>query len=210
MTTGAQLREDYAVAAAKYVDGFLIVIFGFGLIALAVSVFVIYNTFAILVAQRIRELALLRCVGASREQLFGSVILEALVVGVVASLGGLLVSTVVGEGLLIGRNAVGSGVRVDRLIVTPTTVLVGVLAGTLFTVIASLLPAATASRIPPIAALRTTALSEVTPGRRLLRIVLAAVPAAAGGLLMLSAPRCPGSAACRSSFSARSRSSPAS
>ena len=70
-------------------------------------------------------------------------ILESvIVVGVVASLGGLLVSTVVGEGLLIGRNAVGSGVRVDRLIVAPTTVLVGVFAGTLFTVIASLLPAA--------------------------------------------------------------------
>jgi putative ABC transport system permease protein len=192
VTTGVQLREEYAVAAAKYVDGFLIVIFGFGLIALAVSVFVIYNTFAILVAQRIRELALLRCVGASKGQLFGSVIMEAVVVGVVASLGGLLVSTVVGEGLLIGRNTVGSGVRVDRLIVTPTTVLVGVFAGTLFTVIASLLPAATASRIPPIAALRTTTLSEVPTGRRLLRIALAAVPAAAGGLLMLYGTTVPG------------------
>ncbi|MET7421603.1 FtsX-like permease family protein [Dactylosporangium sp. NPDC005555] len=192
VTTGAQMREEYAQAAAKYVDGFLIVIFGFGLIALAVSVFVIYNTFAILVAQRIRELALLRCVGASKGQLFGSVILEAVVVGVVASLGGLLVSTVVGEGLLIGRNTVGSGVRVDRLIVTPTTVLVGVVAGTLFTVIASLLPAATASRIPPIAALRTTAASEVATGRRLLRIVVAAVPAVTGGLLMLYGTTVPG------------------
>lgn len=210
VSTGAQLRDEYAQAAAKYVDGFLIVIFGFGLIALAVSVFVIYNTFAILVAQRIRELALLRCVGASKGQLFGSVILEAVVVGVVASLGGLLVSTVVGEGLLIGRNTVGSGVRVDRLIVEPRTVLVGVFAGTLFTVIASLLPAATASRIPPIAALRTTALSEValgagccaSPSRRCRRPPV--------GCSCSTAPRCPGSPACRSCSSARSRSSPAS
>lgn len=192
VTTGAQLRVEYAEAAAKYVDGFLVVIFGFGLIALAVSVFVIYNTFAILVAQRVRELALLRCVGASREQLFGSVILEAFVVGVVASIGGLLVSTVIGEGLLIGRNTVGSGVRVDRLIVSPTTVLVGIVAGTLFTVVASLLPAVTASRIPPISALRTTTLSEAAPGRRMLRIMLAAVPAAVGGLLMFAGTRVPG------------------
>ncbi|GGM19375.1 ABC transporter permease [Dactylosporangium sucinum] len=190
--TGDEVRADYAVAAAKYVDGFLVVIFGFGLIALAVSVFVIYNTFAILVAQRVRELALLRCVGASRPQIFGSVVLEAVVVGVVASLGGLLVSTVVGEGLLIGRNTVGSGVRVDRLIVTPTTVLVGVCAGTFFTVVASLLPAVTASRIPPLAALRATTLEAAVPGRRPLRTIVAGVIAAGGGLLMLFGTRVPG------------------
>ncbi|MET7392545.1 FtsX-like permease family protein [Dactylosporangium sp. NPDC005572] len=190
--TGEEVRADYAVAAAKYVDGFLVVIFGFGLIALAVSVFVIYNTFAILVAQRVRELALLRCVGASRPQIFGSVVLEAVVVGVVASLGGLLVSTVVGEGLLIGRNTVGSGVRVDRLIVTPTTILVGVCAGTFFTVVASLLPAVTASRIPPLAALRATTLEAAVPGRRPLRTTVALVLAAGGGLLMLAGTRVPG------------------
>jgi putative ABC transport system permease protein len=190
--TGEEVRADYAVAAAKYVDGFLVVIFGFGLIALAVSVFVIYNTFAILVAQRVRELALLRCVGASRPQLFGSVVLEAVVVGVVASIGGLLVSSVVGEGLLIGRNTVGSGVRVDRLIITPTTVIVGIGAGTLFTVVASLLPAITASRIPPLAALRATTLEAAVTGRRPLRTVVAAVLAAAGALLMLAGTRVPG------------------
>ncbi|GAA0721320.1 ABC transporter permease [Dactylosporangium roseum] len=190
--TGEEARADYAVAAAKYVDGFLVVIFGFGLIALAVSVFVIYNTFAILVAQRVRELALLRCVGASRPQLFGSVVLEAVVVGVVASLGGLLVSTVVGEGLLIGRNTVGSGVRVDRLIVTPTTVVVGVCAGTFCTVVAALLPAVTASRIPPLAALRATTLAAAAPGGRPLRTVIAAVLAAGGALVMIAGTRVPG------------------
>jgi len=195
VTTGAELRMDYAVAAAKYVDGFLVVIFGFGLIALAVSVFVIYNTFAILVAQRVRELALLRCVGASRPQLFGSVVLEAVVVGVVASVGGLLVSTVVGEGLLIGRNTVGSGVRVDRLIVTPTTVLVGIGLGTLFTVVASLLPAVTASRIAPLAALRATTLEAAAlsgPARHPLRIAIAVALAGFGGLVMLAGTRVPG------------------
>jgi len=184
--TGAELREDYAVAAAKYVDGFLVVIFGFGLIALAVSVFVIYNTFAILVAQRTRELALLRCVGASRRQLFGSVVIESVVVGVVASLGGLLVSTVVGYGLLLGRDAVGSGVPVHFLVIRPATVVIGVVAGTLFTVVAALLPALTASRVPPMAALRVSAEVPVAPGgRRLARPVSAAVLAGAGVSVML-------------------------
>lgn len=190
--SGSQLRETYAVAAAKYVDGFLVVLFAFGLVALAVSVFVIANTFAILVAQRVRELALLRCVGASRRQLFGSVVLEALVVGVVASLGGLLLSAAVGWALLVGRDALGHTVRIDRLVVTPSTALAGLAAGTACTVAAALLPALAASRVPPMAALTAAPLEAAVPGHRRWRLGAAWVLAAGGALLVLAGTVAPG------------------
>ncbi|WP_432835950.1 ABC transporter permease [Dactylosporangium sp. CA-092794] len=190
--SGDRLREAYAVAAAKYVDGFLTVLFAFGLVALAVSVFVIANTFAILVAQRVRELALLRCVGASRGQLFGSVVLEALVVGLVASLGGLLASAAVGWALLVGRDALGHAVRIDRLVVAPSTVVIGLVAGTVCTVVAALLPALAASRVPPMAALSAAPLEAAVPGHRRLRLGAAWVLAAGGALLVLAGTAAPG------------------
>ncbi|WP_432986561.1 ABC transporter permease [Dactylosporangium sp. CA-233914] len=190
--SGDQLREAYAAAAAKYVDGFLVVLFAFGLVALAVSVFVIANTFAILVAQRVRELALLRCVGASRRQLFGSVVLEALAVGLVASAGGLLASAAVGWALLVGRDALGHAVRIDRLVVTPSTVVIGLVAGTVCTMVASLLPALTASRVPPMAALSGAPMEAAVPGHRRLRLAAAWVLAAGGALFVVAGTRAPG------------------
>jgi putative ABC transport system permease protein len=189
---GDALRRAYAVAAAKYVDGFLVVLFAFGLVALAVSVFVIANTFAILVAQRVRELALLRCVGASRRQLFGSVVLEALVVGVVASAGGLLASAGVGWVLLVGRDALGHAVRIDRLVVSPVTVVLGLAAGTLATLAASLLPARTASRVPPMAALSAAPLEAAVPGYRRRRLFAAWVLAGGGAAFVAAGTRAPG------------------
>ncbi|GAA2348189.1 ABC transporter permease [Dactylosporangium salmoneum] len=189
---GAALRQAYAVAAAKYVNGFLIVLFAFGLVALAVSVFVIANTFAILVAQRVRELALLRCVGASRRQLFGSVVLEALVVGVVASAGGLLASAAVGWALLVGRDALGHAVRIDRLVVGPSTMVIGLVAGTVATVLAALLPAFTASRVPPMAALAAAPLEAAVPGHRARRLAGAWLLAAVGAAFVAAGTRAPG------------------
>jgi putative ABC transport system permease protein len=189
---GEELRATYAEAAAKYVDGFLVVLFAFGLVAVAVSVFVIANTFAILVAQRVRELALLRCVGASRRQLFGSVVLEALVVGIVASLGGLLASAAVGWALLVGRDALGHAVSIERLVVTPSTIVVGLVAGTVSTLVAALLPALTASRVPPITALSAAPLESAVPGRRRLRLGAAWLLAAGGVALVAAGTVAPG------------------
>ncbi|WP_433614025.1 ABC transporter permease [Dactylosporangium sp. CA-139114] len=189
---GERLREVYATAAAKYVNGFLVVLFAFGLVALAVSVFVIANTFSILVAQRVRELALLRCVGASRRQLFGSVVLEALAVGLVASVGGLAISVAIGWVLLVGRDALGKSVRVEHLVVSPATVLAALLAGTLCTVLASLLPARTASRVPPMAALSAAPLEAAVPGHRRSRLRAARILAGGGALLVAGGTRAPG------------------
>ncbi|GAA3301504.1 FtsX-like permease family protein [Dactylosporangium vinaceum] len=190
--SGERLRGIYATAAAKYVNGFLVVLFAFGLVALAVSVFVIANTFAILVAQRVRELAMLRCVGASRTQLFGSVVLEAFVVGLVASVGGLVASAGVGWVLLVGRDALGKSIQIDRLVVAPTTVAVALTAGTVCTVLASLLPALTASRVPPMAALSAAPVEAVLPGHRRLRLGGAWTLAGAGALLIAGGTQAPG------------------
>jgi putative ABC transport system permease protein len=161
VATGDQMRQQLAERAAKYVDGFLRVLIGFGLVAVTVSGFVIYNTFTILATQRRRELALLRCVGASRRQVFGTVIGESLALGVLASLGGLLLSLLIGYGLILGRELVGATIPAHALVVGWRTVAVAVGFGTVVTVASALVPAAAASRVAPLAALRT---AESTDG----------------------------------------------
>ena len=138
----------------------------FGLVAVLVSALVIYNTFSILVAQRTREMALLRCVGATRRQIFGSVLLESAAVGLVGSVAGL------GAGLGLGAAALaliggiegavpaGAAPSPGDVTLAPRTVLVGLAVGVLVTVLAALLPARGATRVAPVAALR----SEPEPG----------------------------------------------
>jgi putative ABC transport system permease protein len=138
-------------------------------------VFIISNTFAILVAQRTRELALLRAVGASRGQVLGSVLLEALVVGAVAAVLGLLG----GIGLAAGITALLRGFGVDlpttSLVVAPKTILVALVVGLVVTVVAAVFPAIRATRVPPLAALRDVAIDRGGASR--LRLI--------GGVLLL-------------------------
>lgn len=191
VVTGTVLRERLAVEAGKYVTGFVTVLLGFGLVSVTVSAFVIYNTFAILAAQRTRELALLRAVGASRRQVTGTVLLEALLLGIVASIGGLVMSVVIGYGLIWGRELVATDIPLHTPVVRWPTFLVAVGFGTFVAVASALVPAVAAGRVPPLAALRDSSLSEskaVAGGRRTLRIVsssilgLGGVVAIAGGL----------------------------
>ena len=129
----------------------------FGVIAMFVASIVIYNTFAILIAQRQREMALLRCVGAKRGQVFRSVLIESFVVGLVSS--GLGVSAGVGAGFLgawIGGPLLGADV-VAAVVIDPNAILAGLLVGTLMTVFSALVPAMRATRVSPLAALRTSA-----------------------------------------------------
>ncbi|MFC3517314.1 ABC transporter permease [Amycolatopsis halotolerans] len=151
----------------------------FALIALFVAMFVIYNTFSILVAQRTRELALARCVGASRGQVFGGVLAESAVVGLGAAVAGLLAGIGAGYLALPVMSAFGTPISPDSFTVTPTTVVLSVLAGLLATVAAALLPAAAATRVPPVAALRFQA--EPRPERlNRARAAVAALLCAAG------------------------------
>ena len=128
----------------------------FGVIAMFVASIVIYNTFAILIAQRQREMALLRCVGAKRGQVFRSVLTESFVVGLVSSALGVLAGIGVGHlGAWIGGPLMGADV-VASVVIAPNAILAGLLVGTLMTVFSALVPALRATRVSPLAALRTS------------------------------------------------------
>ncbi|MFD3688580.1 ABC transporter permease [Nocardiopsis sp. NPDC058631] len=129
----------------------------FAFIAMFVAGIVIYNTFAILIAQRQKEMALLRCVGAKRGQVFRSVLAESLVVGLVASALGVLAGVGIGmAGAAFGGPLLGMGGSVP-VAITPLAVIMGLVVGTVVTVGSALVPATRATRVPPLAALRTSA-----------------------------------------------------
>jgi putative ABC transport system permease protein len=135
----------------KFVQYFLL---GFGFIALGVGAFVIFNTLSITLTQRVRELATLRTLGASRRQIKRSVLIEGLVMGVFASVLGL----VLGLGLAKGLNAMFKAFGIDlpqaSTVIAPRTVIVALGLGIAVTLIASISPARRVTGIPPIAALR--------------------------------------------------------
>jgi putative ABC transport system permease protein len=127
---------------------------GFGAIALFVGSFVIFNTLSITVAQRTREFATLRTLGASRKQVMRSVVLEGLVIGLVASVIGLIAGLGIYKGLNALFVAIGADLPKSGTVVATRTIIVGLLVGTIVTVLASILPARRATRVPPIAAVR--------------------------------------------------------
>ena len=160
----------------KFIEYFLLAFAG---IALFVGAFVIFNTLSITVAQRTREFATLRTVGASRRQVLWSVILEALVIGFVASVIGLFA----GLGLAVGLNELFKALELSLptagTVFATRTIVVSLLIGVVVTVLAGLFPAIRATRVPPIAAVREGAtlppsrFSRFTPYIGLLVIALA-------------------------------------
>jgi len=161
-TQAANEQSNNIKSNLSFFNTFLLV---FALVALFVGAFIIYNTFSITVAQRVQELGLLRALGASERQVVGSVALEALVTGIVASLLGL------GLGILLVtplRGLLGAfGVKLPSgpLQVQARTIIVAFVAGTLVTLVAALAPARRASRVSPISAIRDQAVAP-TSGRR--------------------------------------------
>lgn len=137
--------------ALSFVNYFLL---AFGGIALLVGTFIIYNTFSMIVAQRVRELALLRAIGASRGQVSRSVVLEALVVGVIGSAVGFLGGIGLAYGLRALLNAFDLGLPSGTLALEPRTVIVSFVVGIVVTVLSAYAPARRAAKIPPIAAMR--------------------------------------------------------
>ncbi len=185
--------EAAARAVAEFGGGnvILMLALGFAAIALLVAALVIANTFQVIVAQRTRMLALLRCVGARRGQLRASVLLEAAVLGLVSGAAGVVV------GLLLAQGAVSVLSRTQTAVPLPTTVqptlgnlLIPVLAALAVTVGAALVPARAATRVSAVAALRPADAPTLSarPGRvRLAFSVLLVVgggAALAGGVLL--------------------------
>ncbi|MFI6508224.1 ABC transporter permease [Streptosporangium sp. NPDC050855] len=125
----------------------------FGVVAMFVAALVIYNTFTILVVQRTREMALLRCIGATRGQVFGSILLESAVVGLLSSVMGLLLGYGLGTGALAVLAALDAPLPMASASLAPRTIVLGLVVGLVVTVGAALLPARTATRVAPVAAL---------------------------------------------------------
>jgi putative ABC transport system permease protein len=182
-TGAAQAREDAADTDA-FVSFLRYFLLAFGLIALFVGAFVIVNSLSITIAQRTRELATLRTLGASRRQVRTSVVLEALVMGVLASIVGLFLGLLLAKGLFSLFDAVGFTLPNAGLLLETRTVVVALALGIVVTLIASFFPALRATRVPPIAAVREGA--ELPPGRfHRFRTPFAAVLTAVGFALLV-------------------------
>ena len=152
--TGAEQSAADAKDAQDGIALFRSFLLAFGGIALFVGAFVIFNTLSITVAQRTRELATLRTLGASRQQVLRSVVLEGFAIGLVASLLGIALGLAVGRGLSALFVAFGVDLPHTGTIVAARTVIVGLLVGIGITVAAGLIPALRATRVPPISAVR--------------------------------------------------------
>jgi putative ABC transport system permease protein len=152
--TATQQAQDDAAETNSFISflrGFLL---AFGGIALFVGSFVIANSLSITIAQRTREFATVRTIGGSRRQILTSILLEALVVGILASLVGLAVGVGLAKGLFWLFDAVGFTLPNSGLVLRPTAVVIALAAGIIVTLVASLRPAFRATRVPPIAAVR--------------------------------------------------------
>ncbi|MEV6521642.1 FtsX-like permease family protein [Longispora sp. NPDC051575] len=152
--TGAEMGRSQADAVKGVFDFLRDILMGFAAVALLVGVFLIVNTFSIIVAQRTRELALMRAMGASGGQVVGSVIVEAVLIGLTASVLGLGAGIGVGAGLVA---AIGGVIPTSGLVVPAAAVVAAFAIGVLVTVLAALAPALRAARIAPLAAMRDAA-----------------------------------------------------
>ena len=161
-TGSAQATSDAKDTASflSFLQKFLL---AFGGVALFVGAFVIANSLSITIAQRTREFATLRTIGASRRQVLASVIVEALVIGVLASVMGLVLGLGLAKGLFSLFNAFGLTLPNNGLTLETRTIVVSLLVGVLVTLVASLRPAVRATRVPPVAAVREGA--TLPPGR---------------------------------------------
>lgn len=147
----AEENQDDVQQALGFITTFLLVFAG---IALFVGSFLIINTFSIIVAQRGRELALLRAIGASKRQVVRSVLLEAFLIGVVGATLGLLLGVVLAMGIKALFATIGLDLSGSGLVFAPRTVIAAYAVGILVTMVAAWVPARRAGSVPPVAAMR--------------------------------------------------------
>jgi putative ABC transport system permease protein len=185
--TGEELSASQAAAINDTIGRFLsTALLSFAFVALLVGAFLIFNTFTIIVAQRTRELALLRCLGASRRQVLTSVLLESLIVAVIASLVGLGLGVLIANGLkALLTSILNFDLPTTGTVFLWRTVLVSLAVGIVVTLLAALLPARKATRVPPVAALQPETAFAPTHFRKR-RIVLGVLVTLVGIALLLA------------------------
>ena len=177
VATGDQLVQENQDDAAQSFSFVNIALLVFALISVVVGAFVIYTSFSFIVAQRQRQLALLRAIGASRRQILRSIVVESLVVGVLASIVGYLFG--------LGLAWLLSQVLVDdtsSLAIEPASIIVGLMVGTFVTLFSAFFPAWRGSRVPPVTAMLRAAVD--VSARSVVRLVLGAVVLVLGVLLL--------------------------
>jgi putative ABC transport system permease protein len=176
--TGAEQAAKQSADQKKNFSFLTTILVAFGFIALFVGGFIIFNTFSITVAQRTREFAMLRTLGASRRQILFSVFAEAFVIGVIAAALGLAAGIAYAKGIDALFRAIGVDLPSSGTVVLTRTIIVAVLVGVVLTVAASLFPAIRATRVAPLEALREG--SGARPGRPLRRYIAGGVLVALG------------------------------
>jgi putative ABC transport system permease protein len=191
-TTGEQLAADQAEMISSSMSGLKQGLLVFAGISLFVGTFIIANTFTMLVAQRTKELALLRAVGASRRQVTRSVLAEAFVVGLIAAVTGLVAGIGIGAGLRALMGTLGATVPDGPLVITPGTVGAALAVGVLITMLAAWLPGRRAAKIPPVAAMSSVHAAP-TAKSLVLRNTLGALFSGAGTAVVLAATSMSGS-----------------
>ena len=152
--TGGEQADEDSGEIATFTNIIRYFLLSFGFVALFVGAFVIFNTLSMTVAQRTRELATLRTLGASRRQLLGSVMLEAFVIGLFASLTGLFLGLLLAVGLNELFKALEVELPTTSLRLTTGAIIASLSVGIIITLLAGLAPALRATRVPPISAVR--------------------------------------------------------
>ena len=180
--TGKEFTAESQDAFQKIIGIFSTFLLVFALIALFVGSFIIYNTFSIIVAQRTKELALLRALGASRGQILRSIILEAFFVGLIASIIGVGCGVLLAIGLNKLMQTIGFSGPDTPIVIPPVAVVVSLLVGTLITLVSAVFPARRAATVPPIAAMRDVAVDRTGTSKR--RVVAGLVLLAAGAFML--------------------------
>lgn len=158
--TGSAITEESQSQAEESLNFLTLFLSIFALIALFVGSFVIYNVFSISAAQRERENALLRAIGASRAQVTRSLFIEALVVGIGGSLLGCLGGVGLASAILSGLNAAGFGPGESTLVINASAFIITIVVGTIVTLVCAIAPAIRSGRVPPLAAMRDVAIDR--------------------------------------------------
>ena len=182
--TGAQITAETTSQIKTVLGFFTTFLKTFSFIALGIGCFVIYNVFSITAAQRQRESALLRAIGANRRQVTIALLVEALIIGILGSVLGFVTGIGLSQALSALLNALGLEIPSSGLTIELNAIIFTVIVGTVITVLSAVLPALRAGRVSPLAAMRDTALDTVNDFRR--RIIFSAVLLAGGAYGLVS------------------------